>query len=266
MKLGTIATSKVLCIAVQLSGRVMKKAIYPVLLVIFTMMLTSVTSSQAIPSQSTYYACVKKSTGVIKIVKANKKCKKSEKKINWSNTGPAGQDGIPGLDGQDGGYELMLSPADLTPDIGSQNTSLQTLNVDGYSRSAWVLSHEAYGTANLLASFAAPTSWSAVSGAFTTVEITVFWTAESDTGDINLFAGGRGLVVGNGLVGFSDGQSFLNGPPPAIGVLQASTVTIEIDADSGLVDVMIQRYMNSGVDTNDGDIYILGVKVAAVPQ
>jgi hypothetical protein len=244
----------------------MRKSLYPILLVIFAMMFSSMTSSQALLAQKTYFACVSKSSGAIKIVKANRKCKKSEKKINWSNIGPAGQDGIPGLDGQDGGYELMLSPADLTPDIGSQNTSLQTLNVDGYSRSAWVLSHEAYGTANLLASFAVPTSWSAVSGAFTTVEITVFWTAESDTGDINLFAGGRGLVVGNGLVGIPDGQSFLDGPPPAIGVLQASTVTIEIDADSGLVDVMIQRYMNSGVDTNDGDIYILGVKVAAVPQ
>jgi hypothetical protein len=49
-----------------------------------------IASANPASAASTYYACVKKSSGETKMVKKNKKCKKGWKKVSWSATGPTG--------------------------------------------------------------------------------------------------------------------------------------------------------------------------------
>ncbi len=52
-----------------------------------------IASANPASAASTYYACVKKSSGETKMVKKNKKCKKGWKKVTWSATGPTGATG-----------------------------------------------------------------------------------------------------------------------------------------------------------------------------
>jgi Collagen triple helix repeat (20 copies) len=53
-------------------------------------------------SPVTYYACVTKSTGVMKVVSASAKCGSGQYKISWNMQGPAGQRGATGPRGAAG--------------------------------------------------------------------------------------------------------------------------------------------------------------------
>lgn len=51
---------------------------------------------------ATYYACVKKKGGAIRLVAARAHCKRSERKISFDSTGAPGKNGTNGRDGRDG--------------------------------------------------------------------------------------------------------------------------------------------------------------------
>jgi hypothetical protein len=56
-----------------------------------------------IPNQGTYYACLTKSTGAIKVINYPKvKCAKGTQLIKWSQQGPAGPQGGQGIQGPQG--------------------------------------------------------------------------------------------------------------------------------------------------------------------
>jgi hypothetical protein len=51
---------------------------------------------------ATYYACVKKKGGSIRIVSRTTKCKTSERKISFNSQGPPGRNGLNGRNGKNG--------------------------------------------------------------------------------------------------------------------------------------------------------------------
>jgi hypothetical protein len=51
---------------------------------------------------TTYYACVKKKGGAIRIVSAKARCKRSERKISFNSTGAPGRNGRNGVNGKNG--------------------------------------------------------------------------------------------------------------------------------------------------------------------
>lgn len=80
-----------------------------------------IASANPASAASTYYACVKKSSGETKMVKKNKKCKKGWKKVKWTSTGPAGATGPVGPVGP-AGTALNLKDASgavIGPFLGS---------------------------------------------------------------------------------------------------------------------------------------------------
>ncbi len=244
----------------------MKKAIYPVLLVIFTVLLTSITSSQATPAQSTYYACVKKSSGAIKMTTSAKKCAKGYAKISWNSNGPQGPSGItgiegePGADGQDGGYEVMLNPTDFTTYSFSTLSSLEQVYESSLPRSAWVIENANTGVETLLASFPAPSSWATA----TSAKITVYWYAENSSGNVILESWGDGKSEGSSLDHLSGTVGKMYQSTPLTKTLISSEKTFPINPGSEMIDVTIMRWMNSALDTNTGKIYILAAKVEPV--
>lgn len=232
----------------------MRKLIYPTLFVIVGMMLSSMTATQAIPAQSTYYACVKKTSGAMKMVSASKKCTKKEKKISWNAVG------VPGPAGEDGGYEVLLTPSDFATNPTSLLADLEQINLDGYPRSAWVFQNAATGVETILASFATPSSWAGATAA----DVTIYWMAENNSGSINVYSVGGVQKIGMPFNDALDGlNSGFNGVPAA-GVFLETTNRFNIGLDPDLIDVTFHRYMNGGADTNTGKIYIFGAKVEPV--
>ena len=255
----------------------MRKLVYPILFVIVGMMFSSMTATQAIPVQATFNACVKKSSGAMRIVSASKKCAKKERKISWNapgiqgpqglqgEPGPAGQDGANGEDGQDGqdgadgGYEVLLHPADFATYTFSTLSSLEPIYSVGLPRNVWAIQNAAFGVETIMASFAAPSSWAGAS----TAKVTVYWIAENNSGSVNIVPGGVGQVINSpisGSIGIAGGFSGV----PVAGALLAAEGLVPIGTNPDFIDVSISRYMNNGVDTNTGDIYILGAKVEPV--
>jgi hypothetical protein len=51
---------------------------------------------------ATYYGCINKKSGVLRIVSKTKKCKKSERRISFNSQGPAGRNGFNGINGRNG--------------------------------------------------------------------------------------------------------------------------------------------------------------------
>src|SRR2546423_12389086 len=51
---------------------------------------------------ATYYGCINKKSGVLRIVSKSKKCKKSERRISFNSQGPAGRNGFNGTNGANG--------------------------------------------------------------------------------------------------------------------------------------------------------------------
>ena len=73
----------------------------PVAIAAFLALLASlIVASRA--EATTYYACVKKRSGSIRLVGRTTKCRKSEKKISFNSRGPAGRNGLNGRNGANG--------------------------------------------------------------------------------------------------------------------------------------------------------------------
>ncbi len=53
-------------------------------------------------SSTTITACVKKSSGAARIVRAGSNCRSSERRVSWKRIGPAGKRGLPGAQGATG--------------------------------------------------------------------------------------------------------------------------------------------------------------------
>jgi hypothetical protein len=51
---------------------------------------------------ATYYACVKKKTGAIRLVARSARCRRSERKISFNSEGPRGRNGLNGRNGKNG--------------------------------------------------------------------------------------------------------------------------------------------------------------------
>lgn len=51
---------------------------------------------------TTYYACVSKKNGVMRLVPHAKKCKRNERRISFDSQGPSGRNGAPGKNGAPG--------------------------------------------------------------------------------------------------------------------------------------------------------------------
>lgn len=64
--------------------------------------LAAPTQAIAPSAATTIYACQKKKSGALRVVKKSKKCKKSEKKISWNTAGPKGDKGDKGDTGAPG--------------------------------------------------------------------------------------------------------------------------------------------------------------------
>ncbi|MEZ5184900.1 MAG: hypothetical protein R2720_04070 [Candidatus Nanopelagicales bacterium] len=74
----------------------------------------AVTSPPAV-AKSTYKACVKKSTGEMRLLLGKKKkCKKGWKKLTWTKAGPTGKAGLPGVNGQNGQRATLGTVVDAT--------------------------------------------------------------------------------------------------------------------------------------------------------
>lgn len=68
--------------------------------VLAPLVLAAPTHAAVVAPAKTLYACQKKKTGALRIVKKSKKCKKSEKKISWNTKGrraTRATSAIPGL-------------------------------------------------------------------------------------------------------------------------------------------------------------------------
>ncbi len=241
----------------------MKNKIYPVLLVIFTMVLTTITTSQAIPAQTTYYACVNKSSGAIKIISENKSCKKTEKKINWNNIGPAGAQGEPGAAGQNATApftEILLTPQDFakyTDDDPAQHTSAIVPTGAGWPRPVWIFDGATTNYSTIQTSIPRPSDWVNA----TAVRITVIAYAAEVTGDTEIHIGYGGYSSdGGSLSTWSNwGTPDWDGTPENETIIEFSTQW-DLSSSANLLDIAIWRTN----DANTGDIYILGAKVEAV--
>jgi hypothetical protein len=248
----------------------MRKYIYSTLFVILGVLFSSMTATQAIPSQTTYNACVKKSSGAIRLVAATKKCAKKERKISWIANGipgPQGVQGEPGPQGEtgeagkDGGYEVLITAADFATYSFSTTTKLEQVNFDGAPRLVWTLpGATSIGGAELIwASFARPESWDGATGA----KVTFYWIAEDASGVVSLSGWGGSLLVGNpvDLTNSASGTGGFLGTPTA-NVLSSTESQIQLTPSSDLIDVSFMRNYNT--NTNTGKIRVLGAKLEPV--
>lgn len=247
----------------------MKNKIYPVLLVIFTMVLTSITTSQAIPAQTTYYACVNKSSGAIKMISQSKSCKKTEKKINWNNIGPAGAQGEPGQQGEQGVSgqdatapftEILLTSQDFakyTDDDPAQHASAIVPTGAGWPRPVWIFDGSTTNYSTIQTSIPRPSDWDTA----TAVRITVIAYAAEVTGDTEIHIGYGGYSSDAGALSTwtNWGTPDWDGTPQNEKIFEFSTQR-DLSASVDLLDIAIWRTN----DANTGDVYILGAKVEAV--
>ena len=59
---------------------------------------------------ATYYGCINKKSGVLRIIPKSKKCKKSERRISFNSQGTAGRNGFNGANGANGHSRRFLCP------------------------------------------------------------------------------------------------------------------------------------------------------------
>ena len=74
----------------------------PVAIAAFIALLASLLIVVSQAEATTYYACVKKKSGLIRLVGRTTKCRKREKKISFNSRGPAGRNGLNGTKGTSG--------------------------------------------------------------------------------------------------------------------------------------------------------------------
>jgi hypothetical protein len=234
----------------------MRNKIYPVLLVIFTMLLTSVASSQAITSQTTYTACVTKKSGAIKIVKANKKCTKKQNKISWNNIGPAGTESLD---------SIYLTAKDLENSAAAEAT-FGTHLIDGFDQPAWEMTGDDDLTPFIFTNIPKPSGWESV----TEVKISFYWVASASDGEVLVNLCMAQFDVGSALsgCGFGDGTYF---DVPEANELNVLSGFYNISDDDSLIHLGFERYTFNGGnpvgdDTNSGNVYVLGAKIEPVTQ
>lgn len=256
----------------------MRKLKYPILIVAIGIMFSTMTATQATPAQSKFYACMKKTSGAIRIVSPTKKCTKQEIKINWGITGPQGiqglqgdpgapgadgqdgVDGVDGIDGVDGGYEVMLNATDFTTYTFATLSNLESVYLSSLPRSVWAIQHANFGVESIMASFPTPSSWTGATAA----KVTVYWYAENSSGNIKLLAWGAGQSEGSSLGGIANYPGyFYDGVPSALSLITSDQL-IPIGSNPEMIDVVLSRWMNSNVDTNSGKVYIIAAKVEPV--
>ncbi len=110
-----------------------------------------------VAAKTTYKACVKKSTGEVRLLlgkkKKKKKCKKGWKKVSWTKAGPAGNSGSPGGPGAAGAKASMGTVIDGNGAVVGESLStlpvgftLFVVRIDGgtffYYPNGWLLSTE----------------------------------------------------------------------------------------------------------------------------
>jgi hypothetical protein len=231
-----------------------RNKIYPVLLVIFTMLITSIATSQAKTSETTYFACVTKSSGAIKIVKENKKCKKSENKISWTNNA---QSGTESLD------SIYLTAKDLEKSASFEATFGNHL-IDGFEQPAWEMPGDDDQTPFIYTNIPKPSDWENV----TEVKISFYWVASASDGEVLLNLCMAQFSVGSSIggCGFGDGTYF--GVPQA-NELNVLTGFYNISEDDSVIHLGFERYTYNGGspvgdDINTGNVYVLGAKIEPV--
>ena len=233
----------------------MRNKIYPVLLVIFTMLITSIATSQAKTSETTYYACVNKSSGSIKMVSSNKKCAKKENKISWNNIGPAGADGS---DATTSYSTVVLTPGDFVAAESFNSAHFDIAIVPsgiGWSRPSWILEGDTNDYATLWTNVSPPSDWESA----THVKITYNLYAADVTNNTTLYIGYEDFTNGQTISIWGNyGPTF--DATPANETMFEISETRAIGENTDLMDIAIWR----STDQNTGDIYVLGAKVEAL--
>jgi hypothetical protein len=233
-----------------------RNKIYPVLLVIFTMLITSIATSQAKTSETTYHACVAKSSGAIKIVKANKKCKKSENKISWTNNAQAGTD--------------ALDPIYLTAkDLENSAAGLATFGthiIGGFDQPAWEMVGDDDKVPFIFTNIPKPSGWENV----TEVKISFYWVASESDGEVLVNLCMAQFEVGSALSGCGWGDGTYFGVPEA-NELNVLSGFYNISDDDSLIHLGFERYnyiggSSIGDDTNSGNVYVLGAKIEPITE
>ena len=91
-----------------------------ILIAVASLIVGGTVAATASSSNHTYTGCVKKSTGVLRVIDTGKSCTSSESKITWNEKGPQGppgERGPRGFRGQDGtGGSTTVVNGERTPD------------------------------------------------------------------------------------------------------------------------------------------------------
>jgi hypothetical protein len=104
---------------------------------------------------TTYYACVKKKSGSIRLVRRTTKCRKSEKKISFNSRGLAGRTGANGKNGANGLNGAPGAPGTFSTALSSGQTIRGAYNTGGTAAAAGALANTSISFLSLLSS--APT-------------------------------------------------------------------------------------------------------------
>jgi hypothetical protein len=112
-------------------------------LALILILTVNIAGSQAQGDSPTYFACINKSSGSIRIVTSSTSCKKNETKISWNQIGPQGPQGEPGPAGPPG--EVVDRYVDLSDGtVLDRHTGLVWLkdaNCDFLSPNNWTNSN-----------------------------------------------------------------------------------------------------------------------------
>ncbi|HPE11224.1 MAG: hypothetical protein H6524_04015 [Actinobacteria bacterium] len=88
-----------------------------------------------VAAKTTYKACVKKSTGDVRVLlgkKKKKKCKKGWKKVSWTKAGPTGKSGSPGSPGATGPRTSMGTVIDGNGAVVGESLSTLPVSITAF--------------------------------------------------------------------------------------------------------------------------------------
>lgn len=231
----------------------MRKHTVPTIISILLLVLAGITSSQATSQVSKVYACVNKASGELRIVSAGKKCTKKDNKINWVTGGSTTPE--PAVKG------VYLRPSDfisLYEDAGNE-----TRYFNGYPKQVWVLQESQQFWSTIQTTVMVPSEWSSV----TEVLITLYWTADQTDGNVVLYIGEQQYAENDELFTTGTTAPQYSSTPNNEDTVLKTTHSVSLASDSELMEISIERYLgNDGdwIDTNSGDISILGLKIEPV--
>jgi hypothetical protein len=221
------------------------------LIAIFALIFGAIAVSQAAGQVSKVYACVAKSNGDVRIVAASKKCTKKETKINWG-TG-ASVTSATAVTG------IYLQPSDFDDPYGAPAV-YESKYFNGYGKKVWNLQDATNEYATITTTFVIPNEWSSAKDLL----ITVYWSAESTQGDVILYFGSQQYAENDDLSTYGTTSPDFADEPAGQDTVLKTTTTVAYEVGTEFMELGIERYMyNEGnwIDTNEGDISILGVKV-----